>query len=114
MQKYLLVLNQGGGCDYTIACGIKTIVLEYPENLSMEEVQERVKKEVFLADGYGYLRSGSSEEIQESVLYKISESVNLPLGNWKTELESEKKAQKNKEQEEKEKELYLKMKAKYG
>ena len=55
--RYFLFLNQGGGCDYTIACGEKLVSLEAE---TMEQAKEEVKEKL---EYYGFDRLESAELI---------------------------------------------------
>ncbi len=84
---YLLVMNQSGGCDYTIGCGI---AYEFIEANSMEEAIRKAKKDLcgYEIEYKGEIhfeerRIGADiDYIQRATIYEISASENLPLSSW--------------------------------
>jgi len=51
MKTFLVIAEQGSGCDYTIGCGVKTWT-EYAD--SMEELVARIKKELLFVNDLDY------------------------------------------------------------
>ena len=84
--KFLLVLEQEAGCDYTIGCGIAVHVLEAK---NMDEIVEQIFPR--LAERYGDPTTGRfNKEIENATLYAISDIRELDLKqyhyDWKEQL----------------------------
>lgn len=92
MKKFLIVERQGGGCDYTIGCGIKVSVVECE---SMEALLEKTHAKALSTEDdeeYDELAEmagswlASHESSRESVsIYEIAEHRCIPLNEWKNE-----------------------------
>ena len=72
MAKYVLVMTQDGGCDYTIGCGIEVTVLE-----SITSEQAFIDA-VNVIDYYGGL-SSPKRALSSAVLYEVANEVFIDL-----------------------------------
>ncbi len=74
--NFVVIYNQGNGCDYTIGCGINSQQFTAP---SWEHAVEFVKKEI--AENYR-----GERELEKAELFEVSLYANLPLKLWKQEM----------------------------
>ena len=76
--KFLLVLTQEGGCDYTIGCGVAVHIIEVKN-------REEILAQIFpwLAKHHGDPSDGYiNEEIDSATLYQISDVIRLDLWQY--------------------------------
>lgn len=98
--KFLLVEKQGGGCDYTIGCGIRTSIIE------ADNMKDAVAK-VSGVDKYGdyILNLGNNEHsINRATLYQIASEQEVDLSGLRherTQKEAEEQAKKTLEDKKK-------------
>ncbi len=106
--KFLLVMEQDNGCDYTIGCGI-----------ALEEIEADNRKLAIAAAfekmGVDYGDSPYiSEDINRAGLYEIcGEKITVPLDEYRLELARQEEDAKLAEKREAEQDQYLRLKAKY-
>jgi hypothetical protein len=79
MSKFFLVMKQeGGGCDYTIACGTKVVPLT-ADNLEAAKIE--VRCQLLEEDDdviYGYLVDPESDEhLEEAYIVELSHQVDI-------------------------------------
>ena len=78
--QFLVVRNHGGGCDYTIGCGIDYYFINAE---SMEEALEQVKAEytrIGNSDGESIMNPGQDERALKSIfLIPVSGKVDAPI-----------------------------------
>jgi len=101
MPSYLLVMHQSGGCDYTIACGTKTVHLG---NCTLEKAVAEVEQ---IIEDYG------DDRIDEVELYEVTPTpfdYDAHLACKK----AERKAKRQAAQERKERAELARLKAQYG
>jgi hypothetical protein len=116
MKTFLIVEEQGGGCDYTIGCGIRTTQIEAD---SMEEAIEFIKNESFKDrsgedDGdYQVLATKERERCGVSV-YEIGEVVEIDLAAWRKEFRAKEEAEEELEGAKKELAEYERLRKKLG
>ncbi len=85
--KYLLVMKQNGGCDYTIGCGIALEEIEVPRHGDIMSVAF----EKLTAD-YGEPPDYISEDINSAFLYELKdEKITVPLAEFRQEAENKKR-----------------------
>lgn len=96
--KFVAIMEQEGeGCDYTIGCGIST--MEFSAE-SAEAALEQVKK---------WAHDYSIEELAAIRLYVATDSIEVPLDEWKRwRRQEEWRASRDDEYQE-----YLKLKEKF-
>lgn len=68
--KYIAVLKQSGGCDYTIGCGIEVIEIDETERSGALDKLDEIVDDYKDTDG-----------LESITLYEISSVVNVPLDN---------------------------------
>lgn len=79
--KFLLVLEQPGGCDYTIGCGTAIKIIEAK---SEAEVMENIFP--YLAKNYGDPSDGYIDEaIEEATLYRVAGTIKVDLEKYRME-----------------------------
>lgn len=83
----MVVYHQGGGCDYTIGCGIRTEIFYAP---SMEKAKELVLEAEALPTGL--------EDLEEISIYEIADSMRI---NLEKEIAKEKAKELEREREQK-------------
>ena len=81
--KFLLVMKQDNGCDYTIGCGIALEEIEADNpDASIATAFEK------MAVDYGdspYI----SEDINRAILYEIGAKITVPLAEYRQGLEDQ-------------------------
>ncbi len=105
MAKYVLYMDQGEGCDYTIACG-KILIPLKSENL--EDVRNEVKEKVKYYGCY----PDDERQLKTLKVLEITNSYDF-LDDIYTELRDEKRKRKEEELRKKELALLEKLKKKY-
>jgi hypothetical protein len=116
MATFIVVYNQGEGCDYTIDCGVSTIEFEAS---SLKAAQKRVE-EAYLSDGADgdpdeLLSHNSSEGNFESIwLVEVKKSVQVSVENLDAELAQRKLNLENAFREEKEREEFERLSKKFN
>lgn len=107
--SWFIVMQQNGGCDYSIGCGIKIIRIS---GNSLEEATIAAKNFFLSEDGSYYLTSDESK-ISEACLVE-SNDEELPIHQWRGELNARKIEKEKKLQEAKELAELERLKKKYG
>lgn len=79
MSTYLVLLQQDGGCDYTIACGLKWV---YLKSRDMDAARQEAKTIVLEYTG--------DQQLSFAVLIEASYQLVLPVSLWYMQLENEK------------------------
>jgi excinuclease UvrABC ATPase subunit len=103
--KYIGILRQEGGCDYTIGCGINTVLFE-AENA----IQAAKKLQGIIKESYN-----SNESMLKSAnFYQINESYEVDLKIWYQQFSQEKESILEREKREYELAEYERLKKKYN
>ena len=104
--KYLLVMEQDGGCDYTIGCGLKV------EPIEASNMQEATAKafEYLSEDREGKLR----EDVDRATLYQIPAESVLDLSGYRNKYKKEQEAQAKVSRENAERAEFERLKSKFG
>lgn len=106
MKTYKAYITQeGGGCDYTIACGETILNLEAT---TLEEAQQEVLKEI--KEDY----SGDERRLEKVELYEIENIFALDIQAIYKHIDTEKLQAKQKQKEEKERQEFERLKTKFG
>lgn len=112
--RFLLVMNQGGGCDYTIGCGIN---YRFTEADTLEQAMAAFKEEytgIGNDEEEGILNPDTSERMWESAfVVTVSEQVEVPLSEWHLECYGALEAEENARLEKHERAQLAKLQAKY-
>lgn len=106
---WLLILFQGGGCDYTIGCGYAHWTVEADdEEGAREAAREMLQNE-------GYLRTSDFATVIDSVeMYPLAgDAINLPVGKWRKEEADAEKAEAAKEAEAQRRRQYAALKQEF-
>jgi hypothetical protein len=99
--KFIAILKQSGGCDYTIACGIQEYVLN---STNIEDA--KIELSNVIVEDYPVLESAE--------IYEVNSTYKIDLNNLYKIEDDKKKAYKNSEKERKEKEDFERLSKKYG
>jgi hypothetical protein len=81
--KYIAILRQEGGCDYTIGCGINTVLFEAENVVQAAEKLQQIVKETYNSDQF-ILKSAN--------FYQISGSYEVDLKVWYQQFSQEKES----------------------
>ena len=96
---FVALLEQPGGCDYTIGCGLQLIELEsQTREAAVQELRALVLEE--------YTRE-LGQELSLVTLYEVSAKIDMPVGSWYSE-------QKPTDAEQAERELYERLRMRFG
>lgn len=110
MMKFLLVMEQDNGCDYTLRCGVDFAEIEAPDRKSAIAVSFEKMMEV-----HGEPPDYMNENIARADLYELAgEKITIPLDKFRLELEHSNEVQRLKVETAKEKGEYERLRAKYG
>ena len=109
MMRWMLLKKQGGGCDYTIGCGLNYEIFDAVD----KEVAVEISRDL-LAEG-GHLSTNPHAEwnLQEALLIQVESIDPLPLGEWLQERKAEQTAEEAKKKEAAERAQYEHLKGKY-
>ena len=80
--KYIAILRQNGGCDYTIGCGVNTIQFEAENALEAGKKLKEIVRESY---------SGEESQLSSAVYYEVGASFEADMKRWYSEFEHEKK-----------------------
>jgi hypothetical protein len=115
MTKFIALITQPNGCDYTIACGKDWMELEAcDKNSALSELAEYILGKP--DDSYTSGRGGGfweERKLSEVVLLEISDKMNVPIAEWYAVEEATREQLKQKEKERTERAAYEKLKLKY-
>jgi len=81
MQKYLAILKQDGGCDYTIACGTKEIKFDAENAKDAAARLKTIIKEEYSSDEF---------KLSSLHLFEISHQYIVDINHWYKEFKIEK------------------------
>jgi hypothetical protein len=81
--KYIAILRQEGGCDYTIGCGINTVLFEADNAYQAAKKLQEIIKESYNSDDF-FLKSAD--------FYEISGSYEVDLKLWYQQFSQEKES----------------------
>lgn len=101
MKKFIAVLNQSGGCDYTIGCGVEVKKID-AENI--ETAEKKILK--ILKEGY--------PDIDSLKIYEITDEKTVDLRKFYKEIEDEKESYRQRKQEENDRAEYERLVKKFG
>lgn len=102
---YIAILTQGGGCDYTIGCGVKVKTLRAS---SMEEAQVEVER---LVEDYG---GGSECRVDGATLYTVTRSCACDTQAIYEKVRAKQKAEEDADLEDEERAEFDRLSKKYG
>lgn len=102
--KFIAVLHQDGGCDYTIECGTTVIELSSVELWSAEDELSKLIEEEFTGD----------RKIHEATIYEISDEYEVDLAEVYRNIANRKKSKKDAEQEAKDREEFERLRKKFN
>ena len=105
----LVIFQEGGGCDYTIGCGVRMVEFKVPENTTWDQLMELAKKEL---EDFGMLPSREELKAERVILFQGGHD--LPYAEWDAEAHEEIAAGRERVKREEELALLAKLKAKYG
>ena len=107
MPRYaIFVTQQGGGCDYTIGCGMDLIEIgDFDDD---DQAQKAARKRIFSEDD----PFEDDRELEFATLVTINRP--LPVEDWYKERSKELEGEQLKAEREKELAQLAKLKAKYG
>lgn len=75
MKRFGVYLYQGGGCDYTIACGYKLVLL--PEIIqTMQQAHDYVLSQ---NENEGSIAYYGTDRVAECVIYEITDSFEVDM-----------------------------------
>ncbi len=103
-----ILMEQDGGCDYTIGCGIALIDLEAQ---TLEEATEEAEEFFMHEDNQHYLMSDDRRIAKASLIQDDNDF--LPILSWKTRLEYRQGQEESIRQEKKELAELERLKKKY-
>jgi len=108
--RYGVHYYQSGGCDYTIGCGHRFIIL--PDTVTtMEQAEAYVKSEGDDDYSLGYF---GVDRIDSATIVEISQSIKVDVAGHRAELQQKQDEANRQQQEVDEKELLKKLQAKHG
>jgi len=102
MSKYILIMKQGGGCVYTIACG--TLIIEM-DATTPAEAQAEAQLEI---DYHGL------DRIDEAAIYEVAAKIIFNIEAVKAEREAAEAAEAEAQKEAKDRAELARLQAKYG
>lgn len=107
MSRFILVLEQGGGCDYTIGCGTKVVELDATDGTmaSLEAIE--------VIDYYGGFAPHETR-VAEATIYKVDDAVQLDLDGIRAGRKAEADKAKAKAKEKKERREFERLQKKFG
>lgn len=107
--RYFLVEKQGGGCDYTIGCGLR--ISELPFAKSVEEAKAEAAKKI--GDNW---RANYEYGIEHAELLVVEDKIDLSdyLTKAAQKREADRKAEEAKDQEKAELETLARLAKKHG
>lgn len=100
MKKFVLVERHGGGCDYTIGCGIRVTELE------AESLEEAYQQTVEDGDIFG--------QTQQAIIYEVVAAMEIDITRLEQEAASELAAQQEEAEQETEEQEFERLKKKLG
>lgn len=77
MKKYIAVLKQEGGCDYTIGCGIKTIQFDAVDFIDAGKLLKEMVSEDYIGE----------HSLSVLEYYEIAAAYEADLKRWYSEFE---------------------------
>jgi hypothetical protein len=106
MKHFLVIYNQGGGCDYTIGCGIRTeridaTDMEAAKRLVYDQIQEEHP-------------SDSEMGIDTCVIFEVTDIFTVDVDSVYQKIDMEKIVLEQARKEAEEREEYKRLKAKFG
>lgn len=120
MKTFLVVENQGNGCDYTIGCGVRTYTVKAESyEALLEEAREIIRGN---EDDFGYHHplAGALAEInleftRDSVtVYEVAVEHSIDLDTFREIVERRRQADADEEKEAKEREELKRLQEKFG
>lgn len=113
--KFLLEVNQGNGCDYTIGCGLALVSFSADTiGDAVAMVRERRFSAEALDAGDDIACLLTSEDIVSARVYQVSAVQDLPLEEWDRDAELDELRREEAAADEAERLEYERLKAKYG
>lgn len=106
--SYIAVLTQGGGCDYTIGCGVKVKALRAT---SLEAARDEVVS--LIENDYG---TGIEQRIEGVTLYETTAKSPIDIQAVYAQIAAKQKAEEEEEEEEEKEERaeFARLSKKYG
>jgi hypothetical protein len=83
--KYIAILRQEGGCDYTIGCGINTIQFE-----AVNAQEAAAKLQEIVIENY----SGEEQRLKTIHFFEAANSYEVDLNKWYKKIDDAKKQAK--------------------
>ena len=103
--KYIAILRQEGGCDYTIGCGINTIQFE-----AVNAQEAAAKLQEIVNENY----SGEEQRLKTIHFFEAANSYEVDLNKWYKKIDDQKAAKKLKQENEADWAEFLRLKEKFG
>ena len=101
---FVALLEQPGGCDYTIGCGLQLIELESQTRAAaVQELRDLVLEE-YTGD----------DALRLVTLYEVSDKLDMPVRSWYKEQAEERQLAQMRVADSAERELYERLKQKFG
>jgi len=82
MKRFLLIREQGGGCDHTIGCGIDYHIFKAKNIEAAYEWARDKCLEYYTPEKNSYSRWFCEWEIKKAKLFEITSPVDLPVSGW--------------------------------
>ena len=102
MKKYLAYLEQDGGCDYTIGCGISKLIIEAEDIKEAKNKIEEILEESWL------------DLLDRCTLYEISDELKINVDEIYNKAQEREKDRKRKQEEKKDRKEYERLVKKFG
>lgn len=120
--KFFLYQYQGGGCDYTIACGESLshlTVQGLPDPKNMEEAEAMAVSEEFLGceedEDYGPISSSPGEsELKEARILAVVDDHQIPLDDYIWKAQKRNRAEQKEKADANERAEFERLRAKFG
>jgi spore coat polysaccharide biosynthesis protein SpsF (cytidylyltransferase family) len=97
----LAILEQGGGCDYTIGCGIRVEVLNAN---TLKDARQELRDSIM---------AGEYSEVESINIYVVSDSQSFNIESVREEMKAAKAAAREKKELAKKKALYEELKKEF-
>ena len=103
--RYLAIVDQGGGCDYTIGCGVKNFIFEADGTIQAIEKLHELIEDYIYSDDYN---------IESVKMFELSTEIVVPLNGWRQERRRQEQQAESQKQLDKELREYARLKQKFS